>query len=315
MSTNCKVCAAPLKKIVPTEQGTDYDCPCCGNFTLGAGTADSTNWKEHGNWAALSYAIRRMQRNNQRPLLVFEQIDEILRTKLPAAQQQADNLIIHLGDSINEPSAQLKFQLDFDAPVIGAASLTGVDYIIDALRDQGLLFAAGKTTDARKTWLSLSFAGWERYHELKRSVEEGNQAFMAMKFNDKELDRVYEQCLKPAVEATGFDLRRVDEGQPAGLIDDQLRVRIRAARFLIADLSHANNGVYWEAGFAEGLGKPVIYTCNRAMLENAESQPHFDTNHHLTVAWDVERLDETAEKLKATIRATLPADAKQSDSP
>jgi nucleoside 2-deoxyribosyltransferase len=44
-------------------------------------------------------------------------------------------------------------------------------------------------------------------------------------------------------------------------IDDQMRVALRTSRFVVADLTRGNRGAYWEAGFAEGLGRPVIYTC------------------------------------------------------
>jgi nucleoside 2-deoxyribosyltransferase len=94
------------------------------------------------------------------------------------------------------------------------------------------------------------------------------------------------------------------------LIDDRLRVAIRQARFVVADLTHHNRGAYWEAGFAEGLGKPVIYTCRRDVFEDGTAGTHFDTNHHLTVVWEVENLDEAAKKLTATIRSTLPDLAK-----
>jgi nucleoside 2-deoxyribosyltransferase len=115
------------------------------------------------------------------------------------------------------------------------------------------------------------------------------------------------------VAATGFDLKRLDEGQPAGLIDDRLRVEIRQCRFLIADLTNENRGAYWEAGFAEGLGKPVIYTCRKDVFEDKAKGTHFDTNHHLTVTWELDKLDDAVGRLKATIRATLPDEAKFSD--
>ena len=69
--------------------------------------------------------------------------------------------------------------------------------------------------------------------------------------------------LMPAVASAGFDLVRLDEDPQAGSIDERLRVEIRKSRFLVADLTHGNPGAYWEAGFAEGLGKPVIYTCEK----------------------------------------------------
>jgi hypothetical protein len=91
-----------------------------------------------------------------------------------------------------------------------------------------------------------------------------------------------------------------------------MKVEIRNCRFLIADLSHANLGAYWEAGYAEGLGKPVIYTCERSVFLDPQRQPHFDTNHHLTVLWNLDEMDLFCSNLKATIRATLP-DARQTD--
>lgn len=109
----------------------------------------------------------------------------------------------------------------------------------------------------------------------------------------------------------GFELRLLTDGQPAGLIDDQLRVALRTSRFVIADLTHANNGAYWEAGFAEGLGRPVIYTCRKKEWDERKS--HFDTNHLVTIIWDPEKLQDAANHLTATIRATLLSEAKMTD--
>jgi hypothetical protein len=148
-----------------------------------------------------------------------------------------------------------------------------------------------------------------------RSVEgkwlTSRRTFMAMKFGDAELDNVVEKCFRPAVERTGFELRKLSDGQPAGSIDDQLRAAILGSRFVIADLSHGNNGAYWEAGYAEGLNLPVIYTCKKSMWD--EQKTHFDTNHMTHVIWDSGELTEAGNKLAATIRATLRSEANQSD--
>ncbi|MGC2853833.1 hypothetical protein ACM64Y_00020 [Novispirillum sp. DQ9] len=158
----------------------------------------------------------------------------------------------------------------------------------------------------------LTLAGWRRYEELQRGDTSSTTAFMAMKFGDATLDAIVAGHFRPAVEAAGFRLKRLDDEQPAGLIDDHLRVEIKRARFLIADLTHHNNGAYWEAGYAEGLGKPVIYTCERGVFLDKSKGTHFDTNHHLTVIWDEAEPEVAARKLKDTIRATLP-DAKMGD--
>jgi len=134
---------------------------------------------------------------------------------------------------------------------------------------------------------------------------------MAMKYGDSELDAIVKEHFTQAVARTGFELRRLDQNQPAGLIDDQLRVQIRTARFLVCDLTHGNRGAYWEAGFAEGLGRPVIYTCREDVFNDSanENRPHFDTNHFVTVLWRQDAPHLAAQRLVDTVRATLPTEA------
>ena len=136
---------------------------------------------------------------------------------------------------------------------------------------------------------------------------------MAMEYNRETLEDIVENVFREAVAQTGFELFVLRDHPKAGLIDDRLRVEIRAARFLIADLTHGNKGAYWEAGYAEGLGKPVIYTWEKKVFEDSTSKPHFDANHHQTVLWDSGEAKTAARDLKATIRATLPAEAKLTD--
>jgi nucleoside 2-deoxyribosyltransferase len=86
-----------------------------------------------------------------------------------------------------------------------------------------------------------------------------------------------------------------------------MAVEIRTARFIIAELSHHNNGAYWEAGFARGLGKPVIYMYNRTI--GSSPIPHFDVGSDHIIFWEQDKPEKAAEELKAVIRATLFAEA------
>ena len=36
----------------------------------------------------------------------------------------------------------------------------------------------------------------------------------------------------------------------AGVIDNIMRIEVRDAKFVLVDLTHDNNGAYWEAGYA-----------------------------------------------------------------
>jgi nucleoside 2-deoxyribosyltransferase len=132
---------------------------------------------------------------------------------------------------------------------------------------------------------------------------------MAMQFGDPHLNVLVDDHCKPAVTSTGFELRVLTDRQAAGLIDDQLWVALRRSRFVIADLTHGNQGAYWEAGFAEGLGRPVIYTCRKKEWEEDNRKTHFDTSHLVTIIWDPVNLADAVKRLAATIRATLPDEA------
>jgi nucleoside 2-deoxyribosyltransferase len=147
--------------------------------------------------------------------------------------------------------------------------------------------------------------GWTAWEYLVRGRKASNYAFFARRFENEELDRIYEVCLRASVAKTGYELRTVT--QKAGSIDAVMEDEIRRCRFLIADLSDHNAGAYWEAGLAEGLGKPVIYICKNGI------KTHFDTNHRQTVFWDLSALNQTEILLKAVIRNTLLGDAKQED--
>jgi len=217
-------------------------------------------------------------------------------------------LVLWIG-SHAAPGQQLKLSAETHQSVAGAETPDGFGFVLEYLFETDILSgnlarAMGVPTSAIG---GLTFDGWRRRDELLRAATGSRRAFMAMKFGDDGLDKVVDETFGPAVKQTGFNLERLDDEPKAGLIDDRLRVEIRRSRFLIADLTHDNSGAYWEAGYAEGLGKPVIYTCEKQKF--GKSKTHFDTNHHLTVRWSLEDLPAAAEELKATIRVTLPEEA------
>ena len=96
--------------------------------------------------------------------------------------------------------------------------------------------------------------------------------------------------LQRAVAATGFDRRTTDHRPPG----------------------QDNRGAYWEAGFAEGIGRPVIYTCRQDVRTSTDkdTRPHFDAAHQAIVAWDPADPAPGLAELKAMIHATLPAEAR-----
>lgn len=309
-SGNCPICKELYaESSPPTGRNIHYKCMRCGEFILtktAGNTLEELLANRLNGRTLLSYSIRKMQ-GNEPPTLDDRTIEKILtNSSLPSLKEQENNLILYLGDN-SRPGEELGRALSILIVVVGSIDSSGLDFMIAHLKKSGLL--TYREIQFNKC-LELTMKGWERYEEIRRGNIDSKKAFMAMPFGDQRIDEVYKR-FKVAVAQTGFDLRRIDERPKAGLIDDRLRVEITTSRFLIAELTEENHGAYWEAGFAEGLGKPVIYTCEKAHFK--QTSTHFDTNHHLTVQWEADKIDEALDELKATIRATLPDEAKLQD--
>lgn len=315
MMTKCPVCNSELKSFHEQGDRLFFECPRCGPYSLSWEASQDLGGllsKGINNDAKLSHALYHMTKREQWALVTSTLLQNILeRTELPRPQEQLDNFVLWLGETQPNMGATIDPQ-EAAIAAVGVIDISSLAFLVTQGVEAGLMkgevhYYFGGSCSILGVQLTL--AGWKLFEDLQRGKSTSRVAFMAMQFGDVELDKIYKEHFKEGVADTGFDLKRVDEGQPAGLIDDRLRVEIRQCRFLIADLTHQNRGAYWEAGFAEGLGKPVIYTCRKDVFEDKAKGTHFDTNHHLTVVWEPNKLDDAVERLKATIRATLPDEA------
>ena len=128
--------------------------------------------------------------------------------------------------------------------------------------------------------------------------------FMAMQFGDAQLEKIVADQIKPTIRRSfNIEVNTARDIAQAGLIDEIIRDQIRKATFVLSDLTHGNNGAYWEAGFAEGIGVPVIYTCERSVFH--QESTHFDTNHLTTVMWSTDQPDKFQADLIAAVSKTL----------
>lgn len=218
--------------------------------------------------------------------------------------EQRINIIRYIGDKVTEKGGTIALRISDITPLNGEADETLSHYLIEELEKRGeIIFARPLTMGGGYDEVNLSLEGWKIYEVEKRGMVAGNYGFIAMQFNDNELETFVQEVVTPTVEKMGFNLIDVRDVSKAGIIDNIIRSQIRSARFVIADLTHDNNGAYWEAGYAEGLGKPVIYICEKAKFE--EKRTHFDTNHCTTVLWSRDDDDGFRKELTATLRLSL----------
>jgi hypothetical protein len=74
---------------------------------------------------------------------------------------------------------------------------------------------------------------------------------------------------------------------------------ISGSRFVVADFTGSRGGVYYEAGFADGLDLPVIFMCREG------DELHFDIRQYNCIFWKTDGLADARERLKNRILATL----------
>jgi nucleoside 2-deoxyribosyltransferase len=169
--------------------------------------------------------------------------------------------------------------------------------------------ASGRISADRR--ISLTVDGWQYLESLDASGAAYDQGFVAMWF-DPEVASAFEGGIKPAILERGYSVMRIDRKEHANKIDDEIIAEIRRSRFVVADftcgvaqaaagspVAVARGGVYFEAGFALGLGIPVIWTVRNDQI----GLVHFDTRQYNHIAWD--DADDLREKLGNRIGAIL----------
>ncbi len=145
--------------------------------------------------------------------------------------------------------------------------------------------------------------GYKRIAELSKSTD-SKQVFVAMWF-DPSVNKAFE-TIKSVVESDEFGLHtyRVDKDPHNENIVFQIIGQIKKSKFLIADFTGNRGGVYWEAGFAKGLGKPVIHCVREDCFDSKDDETkkvHFNLKQFNLIIWKDE--DDLREKLIDRIRA------------
>lgn len=139
-------------------------------------------------------------------------------------------------------------------------------------------------------------------HSQEATNEDKAQAFVAMWF-DEGMQSAWQHGIEPCVRSCGYLPLRIDQKEHNNKIDDEIISEIKRSKFLIADFTSEKEkprgGVYYEAGFAQGLGLPVIWACRKDLIDFV----HFDTRQFNHIVW--ERPDDLAKQLRDRILATI----------
>ncbi len=182
-------------------------------------------------------------------------------------------------------------------PLLFGEDSNAARFMLDHLANSGLVDVDKFEGSYYACWLTA--AGWERAQKLQGPGSQASQVFVAMWFDDS-LDEVYTDGIAPAVREAGYSPRRVKEDIFDEKICDYIVKQIRSSHFLVADVTQHREAVYFEAGYAMGLGLPVIWSCRRADIDDC----CFDTRQYKHILWDTAA--DLRRDLANAIEATIP---------
>ncbi len=172
-------------------------------------------------------------------------------------------------------------------------------HLFRMLSEQQLLDEPPGRDPARRTAFRITPEGWERLRDLAKTRQDSNRAFVAMSFAP-ELVPVWVDGIKPALEALDYIPVRIDKTHADDKIDNRIIAEIRRSGLLVADFTGHRSGVYFEAGFAMGLGIPIVWTCKKADYKAT----HFDTRQYQHLLWETP--EDLREQLVNHIAARIP---------
>lgn len=297
-----------------------YECPGCGCFAVARVDAEDFlhNERERGklNPLRLSALLREQTIRGLPPYwLHFEgepygpikatnlaaiPVTELLARWPRTVPERIERTLCNVARLSPTGGHCVEFDYD-DTSVAFAETPDEAAYYVKSLVHRGYLTDSG---DGSRAKLVLTSDGWERFEKLTRGASAPeNPVFVAMWFGGEDkkatMDELYQHGIQPAIEQAGYHATRVDLVEHNDWIMDQVLGEIRRAPFVVADFTGHRNGVYFEAGFARGLGIPVIHTCEKEDFHNA----HFDTGQLNHVLWT--NAEELRRKLSHRIVGTI----------
>lgn len=158
----------------------------------------------------------------------------------------------------------------------------------------------GYLMKSEKSIYTISAKGWEKISDMEINQKTINQGFIAMSFKTEAT--IISNAFKKAISKCGYSFQRIDEKEHNNQIVPEILFEISRSKFVVVDITYQNYGAYYEAGYAEALGKEVIVCCSKAAFDG-ENKPHFDIAQKSMIVWNDE--NELEERLYRRIEATV----------
>ena len=307
-----------------------YDCPDCGTNIVGDEVRDRIVEEKNDIAFRLACILREHRlRGEKERFGIFApkvpQIDENLArfvqrawsldellSEFPKATEIIDRSLCNLSRLVEYPMETID-RSQPELQYIMFCPQRHLDNQLDYMQTMGLIHLGAEAYDSVQ--LSLSPHAWQQIQQLSNRRTESKKIFVAMWF-DASMS-VFEKAIEEAIQDAGFECRVIKNIEHNNDICDEIVAEIRNSRFVVADFTagrckkcdfcgenttcrnmvRQRGGVYFEAGFALGLGIPVIWTVRESQLNDI----HFDTRQYNYIAYN------NAEELRTRLRVRIAA--------
>jgi nucleoside 2-deoxyribosyltransferase len=282
-------------------------CPTCGKYRMG-GRGDlwlnGIGEEQRKSLYRVSFALRsiseraRGKRDNSFfPVYDDEDFEKMIAVPDPSVQEKLDMLLTWLGTRSVSPGRSASLDQVNDYAVVAAHDREEISFLASALHIRGLITNGELSFGSSGVPYKVTAEGWAAISELNQSASDSTVAFVAMWFDP--LREPIEKAISRAVSNSGYKPIRIDQVEHVNRIDDEIIASIRRSKFLVADFTGQRNGVYFESGFMLGLGRIVIWICDKQDLHKV----HFDTRQYNTIVY--ENGDDLEKRLQLRIEALM----------
>lgn len=291
----CLICHANIEY---SELGgsTEIICPRCTTYKVTSTAFAILRQKEFTPRQVSN--ISGWLRENAGHVINSDNLEKLEQIRTPSFFDRADKLLLNLEKKSSFAGEMLQ---NDDTWLSMAWAINGQELseILGFLESSGRLTSLAKTLGGGHT-VKIAPEGWAHLDAIRNVNAQSKQGFVAMWF-DEDMQPVYDKAISVGIENAGYKPHRVDLREHNEKIDDEIIAQIRKSRFMLADFTGHRGGVYYEAGYAKGLGLEVIWTCRKDHVDDL----HFDIRQYNCILWEQDKLEEFCNRIQFRIEAVL----------
>jgi hypothetical protein len=283
----CAICDQSAMNLNGVGGGSDFICGRCGAYRI----SDEFSWEIPRELHPLSkkrykisWAFRLLSEGvedfKQLPLHLKSDVATFLNATEPTVEEKLGSLLTWMAKNSSGPGKFGEFDYENDYSLVCGQDGEEAEFLSNALAERGWITLEDPTLSSVTHSYRVTALGWFEISERNKSGADSNNAFVAMSFS---ADRsTVGRAIADGIVESGHDPVRMDRVEHSNRIDDEIIAQLRRSKFLVADLTEQNNGAYFEAGFMLGLGRTVIWVCDKNDLPNV----HFDTRQYNIIDYD-----------------------------